>query len=153
MPLNLCLVLKHAEKCFLTSLTLGSTVDRFLEDKEIAEHLVSIVAQPTLIRLELLSGSLCRLVFQFKSSLKSKHRHLRMSWFPEAPMSEMTVRSPEPNTLVLDATFSPVMDDFRMFQGWSTPLCPELTSVTLWKLQTYMNKVYPFCHKCIFFIT
>ena len=73
-----------------------------------------------LFQLHFTSGSEQTNVRLHKTLQLKQLRSLTMGWFPQEPMSEMIARSSELNTLVLYGTFSAVMNDFQMFEGWSS---------------------------------
>ena len=96
-------ILQHARRCSLTSLILHlrSFSREPAEKREITEHLSSIVAQPTLVRLELLDEYLSSLIDPLKWPSQCKLRSLSMTRHAEQTiLSKILDRLPSLKTLV-----------------------------------------------------
>lgn len=87
----LCKFLRQAGRCSLTSLTLRnrSKLYRPLEEQEIVEHFSTIITQPTLVRLELLTRSLSVLMNQQVWPTQSKLRLPTVACDSQSPLSKI----------------------------------------------------------------
>ena len=101
---RLCEFLRHARRCSLTSLVLHNCwgFTQPTEQREIVENFPAIVAQPTLVRLELFDEYLSSLTDPLKRLSQSKLRLLNITWSARLPpLLKILDRLPDLETLVL----------------------------------------------------
>ena len=137
---DLCLFLKHANRCSLTSLVVHSRFNSAVSEK-IGQHLSAVISQPSLIRLELLTTQLCDLLAKCEWSVQCRLRYLKMACDTEKPVSKMIAVSPDLETLVLDD--ASVSSSYHLYppKEWFAKPCPRLTSLTLLNFFLPMNQV------------
>ena len=128
---RLCSFLQYASKCSLTSLILHSSIDYFMELKQILEHLSSIIEQPSLRHLELRDATLSKMIDQCQWSVQCKLRYLRIVVDQQNLVPRMIDRSPDLETLVLDYKSALLRRSNYIPEGWLSASCPRLTSLTL----------------------
>ena len=125
--------LRHARKCSLTSFTLRHRAQRceLPNLRELLGHLSSIIGQPTLLRLELLSDALDLLIHPLEWPSRSPLRFLRVACDTRLPLSKILDRLPDLKTLVLhDKSVS--RNSFpTVFDEVSSAFYPRLTSLTI----------------------
>ena len=98
---DLCLFLEHASRCSLMSLTIRTSYKECQEIGGTASHLLSIIAQPSLHRLELFSSDLCRRVGKLKWPAQCKLQYLAMIYCSERRMFKILHRTPDLQTLAI----------------------------------------------------
>ena len=108
---DLCTILTHASSCSLASLTIMCKLDGSLKE-QIVQLLLSIISQPTLLRLELLNEQLCDLIDHIEWPTHSKLRYLRMQCNSEERLSEILDHSSDLERLMLG-------EDLRRFSCFS----------------------------------
>ena len=141
---DMCTFLKHAKKCFLTSLIvhLRSSDSSRVDVDVVAQYIWPIIAQPCLLRLELFPDrEVSSLISQFEWSIPCKLRHLRIKCQLSGSVAEMIAGSPELETLELEHQES--RDDIPWhFKGQDllSTSFPRLTSLTLRNFSIFMSQ-------------
>lgn len=133
-------VLKHAVKLSLISLILQPRSYHTLNELEIAQHLLSIMVQPTLRRLELLDMKIDYLIALLQQPIEFKFQYLRMEYYDQGPCCEIIARSPNLKTLVLDQTArSTAPFKYQNPKWFSTPY-RELVFLTMANFSLFMSQ-------------
>ena len=128
---HLCLFLEHARSCSLTSLTLESMRLTTSEYQRIAEHLSSIISQPTFLRLGLLTRDLCELNDQLEWPIECKLQYLRMASCTKAQMSKILLHASDLQTLYLGTTWGFIFDNWANTPEISLKPHAQLTSLAI----------------------
>ena len=130
---DLCLFLRHAKRCSLSSLILHSRSDGSLgaNEEKIVQHLSAILSQPSLTRLELLTVDLSNLMKKFQSPIQWKLRYLHMASCKDKQLSKMIAGSPQLEMLELGDETQQSVYYYHQAQEWFSTPCPRLTSLTL----------------------
>lgn len=123
---DLCSILAHARSCSLVSLTIMCSLDGSLHE-QIVQLLLSIISQPTLLRLDLLNEQLCDLIDHIEWPTHSKLRYLRMQCGTGQRLSEILDRSSNLERLILG-------EDLRRFSCF--PLATEASFFSLYPYLT-----------------
>ena len=115
----------------LTSLTLDSRWCNTREQQQIAEHLSSILGQPTFVRLRLLSEGLCELIDQLEWPAECKLQYLTMEFFTEKQVNEILLRASDLRRLVLGTRVGFMSHNPNTAAEISFTLHPQLTSLSI----------------------
>ena len=128
---DLCLFLRIARRCSLSSLILHSRSDDSLgaNEEKIVQHLSAILSQPSLTRLELLTVDLSNLMKKFQSPIQWKLRYLRMASCKDKQLSKMIAGSPQLEMLELGDERQQFVYYYHQAQEWFSTPCPRLTSL------------------------
>ena len=145
---DLCRFVEQARKCSLVSLTLDSTCRGIDEEQErIAEHLSSIIVQPTFLRLQLFSRDRC---------LLCKLQYLKIEFFTENQVSKILLRVSDIQSLVLDRRMVLMLHNSN--DTGEIPLIshPRLTSLTIsshsesiHSIRSFLSFTRCLCHRKI----
>ena len=130
---DLCLFLRHAKRCSLSSLILHSRSDGSLgvNEEKIVQHLSAILSQPSLTRLELLTVDLSNLMKKFQSPIQWKLRYLHMASCKDKQLSKMIAGSPQLEMLEFGDETQLSVYYYHQAQEWFSTPCPRLISLTL----------------------
>jgi hypothetical protein len=126
----LSLVLRYARSCSLTSLTLCSQFKVSAVEREIFEHLSSIIGQPTLVRLGLLAYDLSMLMDLLEWPGRFELRYLRKVCDTQRPISKILDRFPNLETFVLDEGLKRVFSSSPVAEVFSS-VYSRLISLTI----------------------
>ena len=139
---DLCTFLDHATGCSLTSLTLHTGVNGSLESERIVRHLLKIMAQPSLRRLEFLTSSLCDLIDQFDWPVQCKLQHLAMQSYAKERVVDILLDASHLETLVVGTGMESMMKK-QSYGNKRLSLTPHrpLTSVTLSNCLLSMDEI------------
>lgn len=137
----LCSFLEHAERCSLTSVALHSAFYSSQKDAKIAQYLSSILAQPSLLHLELLTLNLSQLVAQHDWPGQCKLRYIELVRDTEVPVFEMIASSLDLETLVIDDDAGPLSDNLYEREEWSSVPYTRLTFITLTNVYASVDQV------------
>ena len=140
---DLCVFLKHAKNCSLTSLIIQLRSIRYTPPEEIAQNLLSIIGQPSFVRLELfLDDQQSSLIREVKSPVPCKLQCLKIRWKTLTGVPEMIAGSPDLETLVLKCEKrDPFRSDKLKGRDLLSAPCPRLISLTLSNSFLEMDKV------------
>jgi hypothetical protein len=125
---DLCSILAHASSCPLTSLAIMCNLDGSLQE-QIVQHLLLIIGQPTLMRLELLNEHLCNLVDRIEWPTQSKLRCLRIQCSTGKRLSEILDRSSDLERLMLGEDLRRFACSSRTTEASFFSPYPRLTSL------------------------
>ena len=137
---DLCSFLRHASRCSLTCLIVRSRLNTFVE-RNMMQYLSSILVQPTLIRLELLSNDLCDQITESEWSVQFKLRCLRMVCDSGEPVPRMIALSPDLETLIVEEDSWSLSYHLHQLETWFSAPRSRLTYLTLLNLSLRMNEV------------
>ena len=140
--------LRHASRCSLTSLTLRSNIYSRPEQQGSFRHLSSIIAQPSLLRLELLDEYLSRRMDEQEWPVESQIRYLRMVFDVEQPEPKCLHRLPNLETFLSEVeniSFQETDGD-GLSIGWFSIPCPRLTALTMSNNYLEMHEVQSLPH-------
>ena len=123
--------LEHVRQCSLTSLTLDTVWCNTSDQQRIAEHLSSIIAQPTLLRLRLLRRELCELIDQLKWPAECKLQYLRMVAVRKERVRNILLRASDLRKLDLGSTTESMLYNFTDAEDISLTPHSRLTSLII----------------------
>ena len=145
---DLCTFLEHATGCFLTSLTLHTNMKRSLSTERIVRHLSTIIAQPSLRRLEFLTFDLCDLIDQFEWPVQCKQlQYLAMISYEKTRVVEILRHACNLEKLAIGTGIESIHLSKKKYNRperlLATP-SPPLTSVTLSNCSLLMGDIDSF---------
>ena len=139
---DLCTLLDHATGCSLTSLTLHTRITGSLESERIVRHLSTIIAQPSLRRLEFLTSSLSDLIDQFDWPVQCKLQHLTMQSYVRERVVAILLDASDLETLVIGAGMeSLTKKEYKRTERLFLTPDPPLTSLTLSNCSLSMDEI------------
>lgn len=141
---DLCVFLKHAKRCSLTTLILISETLHFrgvnTRGREEAEqHLFSVLSQSSLLRLELLISDVSDLMEQLHWPIQYKLRYLQIASTVRKLLSKIITGSPDLEMLTFDDSGDLLSYYCDQPGEWFSTLCSQLTSLLLSNFAISMN--------------
>ena len=138
---DLCSFLEHAERCSLTYLILDGPFLNSMDTHRAQKLFCSILAQASLVHLELLDSYLCGAIDQCHWLGQYQMRYLRMDFFGTEIFSKVIAGSPHLQTLAFDERVNQLSYFRQQPEVWFSIPCPRLTSLTIWHFSLSMDKL------------